>query len=291
MPLTPPTQDRAIDAFSQYRFSQNLNLLSRAITQGRNVIQFPDLSFNLTKLDWSLVDVSPGIAFKDDVLIHIKQTYELDFADNNYYIDPSGQMDNEGYYFIVLQYYYARSLPAPKAFIKIIRDVDTYYYPYMNDLIFLGSAQVSFNHSLSRYEVIQIVKAVDIHATIIGTNTEMFTIDSNHNSFHLKVNDDERTIELAMGPSISAVYICAEINNAFYGNSPAVATPYGLSPSKIKLTAPLVGINSSIFLYASNSTANIVLGFIGSDSNAIIGQLTPPYVTYEWGEVDGGWVA
>jgi hypothetical protein len=285
MSLTPPEQERAIDPFSQYRWSQNLNRLSRAVTGGRNAVHFADRSFKLTKMDWKTVTVDPGIAFKDDVLIHIKELVELDFTNNEYYIDPTGTMEAAGYYYIVLQYYYNRSLPAPVALIRIIRDTALYYYPYETDLIFLGAAQVTFNVSESRFEINTIVTAVDIHAILIGDKDEPFLIDSEHNLFKLKINNDLRTVVLTLG-SRTAAEICADINSAF---GYPVASVY--QSKRVKIEAPLVGVNSEIWLYGSGSTANLILGFVGDDDNAsAIGQLTPPIINYTWGDVDGGWL-
>ena len=147
MAITAPVQERAVDPYSGNRYSSIINRLSRIVTNGQDVILYPFQSFSLTRVNDTTVTVGPGVCVKDDVLIHIKESFTLDFDDNDYYIDEIGDMESEGYYYIVLQYFYARSLPAPKAWIRLIRDTSGLYDTgnYADRYIFLGAAHVIFD--------------------------------------------------------------------------------------------------------------------------------------------------
>lgn len=153
MALTAPVQERSVDPYSNRRFSSILNRMTRVVSTGQDVILFPNQSFSFTNTAWYEVKISPGICIKDDVLIHITEDYYMNFANNNYYIDEAGTMIEIGYYYIVLQYLYARSLPTPKAWYKIIRDIDAHYVGHENNFIFLGTARIIWNGGESRYEI------------------------------------------------------------------------------------------------------------------------------------------
>lgn len=153
MPLTFPNQVRSVDPYSDNRFSSVINRLSRLVTGGNDCILFGQQSFSLTRLDWQTVRIGPGICIKNDVLIHIIQNFDVDFDDNDFYVDETGAMDNEGYYYILLQYFYSRSLPTPQAALRIVRDVATLYTPYSNRYIFLGTANIIYNIGETRYEL------------------------------------------------------------------------------------------------------------------------------------------
>jgi len=152
MSISAPEQERAVDPYSSNRYSSIINRLSRIVTSGSDVILYPFQSFILTRLNDTTVSIGPGICIKDDVLIHIKESFTVDFDDNDYYIDEIGDMELPGYYYIVLQYAYAKSLPAPKAWIRLIRNTAGLYHTadYAERYIFLGVAQVIFDSPIYR---------------------------------------------------------------------------------------------------------------------------------------------
>lgn len=162
MALTAPLQERSVDPYSNRRFSSVLNRITRIASGGRDVILFPNQSFRLTLLNYKEVEVSNGICVKDDVLIHVTEDFNLDFSNNDYYVDDSDAMTQASDYFIVLSYVYARKLPAPRAWIQIIRATgeegdlgppNSLYYGMEHVYIFLGSATVEWEAGQSRYEV------------------------------------------------------------------------------------------------------------------------------------------
>lgn len=128
MPVTP-NQIRAVDPYSESRFSDNYNLRSRMVTGGRDVILFPD-SFAITWTpDSTSFIVGPGIAIMDDVLVHIMEDTEFDLSnDTNAMIDNSQSSPpiptdetSEFQLKLCLQYKYARTIPPQSAQLGLIR--------------------------------------------------------------------------------------------------------------------------------------------------------------------------
>lgn len=153
MALIAPTQERSVDPISDNRFSSVINRFSRILTNGMDVILFPNQSFKFEIVDWNKLLVKNGICIKDDVFIHITEDFNLMLDDNEYYIDDTGDMTSDGYYYIVLQYFYARSFVAPKAYIRIIRDKAIHFLPYQSRYIFLGCLDIHYNSLQLRYEI------------------------------------------------------------------------------------------------------------------------------------------
>jgi len=170
MALTAPAQERSIDPYSNRRFSSVFNRITRVASTGTDVILYPTQSFKLTKMNWKEVKVETGICVKDDVLIHITEDFYIDFSNNNYYIDETGAMTSTDYYYIVLQYLYARSLPAPKAWIRIIRDIAALYTGHEHQYIFLGAALIVWNGTESRYEISAVYHNTPIKRPVAAGN-------------------------------------------------------------------------------------------------------------------------
>jgi len=164
MALLQPTQKISINPYDSNRWSSVINRMHRIVTGGRDVILKPDESFTLSISDEpanpeypdSSVTISAGICVKDDVLIHITEDYKLDFTDRLVYVDPSDEDENmfnsTGYYIIVLEYTYSRSLPSPIAFFRIIKDIDI-YTTYTDNYLFIGTALVSYDVDEERYYI------------------------------------------------------------------------------------------------------------------------------------------
>lgn len=128
MPIIPQ-QIRAVDPYSESRFSDNYNLRSRMVTGGRDVILFPD-SFAITQNpNKTSFTVGPGVAIIDDVLVHVLEETEFDLsADTDAMMDasqvsppiPEGET-GEFYLDLYIYYKYARTIPAPVARLGLIR--------------------------------------------------------------------------------------------------------------------------------------------------------------------------
>ena len=117
-----PIQIRTIDPYSSYS-SSVVNQLTRMITRGVDCISGThsiDVSIDpvtpLTKLI-----VSPGICFKDDVIIEISSEFSIDMELPDFYLDALPLYDI-GYYYVTLKYTYVKSKPAPVASIVILRN-------------------------------------------------------------------------------------------------------------------------------------------------------------------------
>ena len=146
-----PTQQRAVDPFASYN-SNVVNQLTRMNTyrgqESNGLIAIhPDLQITLdSTAPLYIVDVSPGIAYKDDMFLRLSAIHEVDFRDSTNYVDFGTGFDEIGYYYIVLQYHYAKSRPAPQVSIKIIKPSQRSNFdwsdPSTNDFIFLKAVNV-----------------------------------------------------------------------------------------------------------------------------------------------------
>lgn len=115
-----PTQTRTVDPFASYN-SDTVNALTKMITNGDNALFSPramDVTFDSTSPNRYLI-VSTGIAFIDDVLIEITANHTVDFDNSTHYF--GGAIIKEpGNYYIVLEYQFLKSRPAPEAAVKIL---------------------------------------------------------------------------------------------------------------------------------------------------------------------------
>lgn len=141
-----PSQHRSVDPYSDNRFSSVINRQTRILTGGENVVVYPDDSFQFSDSTADLeIIISPGVAIKDDVVVHITEDFTMGLNDSQFYEDPTPGIISVGEYYIVLKYRYARSLPSPKAEYKIIRDVESLYHPYTWRYVLLGVFTIGFD--------------------------------------------------------------------------------------------------------------------------------------------------
>ena len=147
-----PAQERAVDPFASYN-SNVVNQLTRIVTQkGQNVNGLiaihTDLQVDLTTtIPKYVVKVYPGVAYKDDVFIRLTSPqHGVDFRDSAHYVDFGTGFDETGYYYIVLEYNYMKSRPAPQAELKIIKPSQRVNFdwslPSSHDFIFLKAIHV-----------------------------------------------------------------------------------------------------------------------------------------------------
>lgn len=140
-PFAYPDQERVMDGFSDNRFSSVMNRVMKMATI-EDIVLFPGQTFKFTVDSTSEVTIGEGIFIKDNMIVHVQESFTLDFSNNDYYIDSTGNMEEEGYYYIVAKYEYKRQRPGPKASYHIIRD--TYLYD-SSIHIFLGTAEIINN--------------------------------------------------------------------------------------------------------------------------------------------------
>jgi len=142
-----PDQYRAVDPFASYN-SNSVNQLTELITRGDNVLDTPcglDIESDSTS-PLTVVIVKPGYAFKDDVMIVITQDHQVDFEDPDQYISFGAGFNETGYYYIVLEYDYVKSRPAPQAKVKIVKPSQVSHYTYntsSSSLMFLKAVLIS----------------------------------------------------------------------------------------------------------------------------------------------------
>lgn len=141
--LTPPTQVRTIDPFENERFSTAVNRFTRIYTGGEDWLLYPNESFQLSdSTGINLIGISSGFAIKDDVLIHVSDSFDLDFTDDDYYLDEIPGMISNGWYYILLYYNFTRQYPPPSAYYRILRNTSL-FTTYLTNYLFLGAAYVT----------------------------------------------------------------------------------------------------------------------------------------------------
>jgi hypothetical protein len=137
-----PSQIRTIDPFAEYN-SNVANKLTRMLSKNDNVLMSAN-SLQLTQDSTSPLTVAvvqTGYAIKDDVLIEISADHRVDFTDLENYIAPGAGFDEIGYYYVVLQYTYVKSRPAPEVHIKILKPTQRGGYP-VDSLMMVGVVKV-----------------------------------------------------------------------------------------------------------------------------------------------------
>jgi len=135
-------QERAVDPFASYH-SNVVNQLVRVVTKGKDCILQPralDVIPHTTNPE-SKVIVTSGFCIKDNVLIWIKQDYEVDFNNVDFY-PVGGNFNKVGYYFVCLDYTYQKARPAPQARITVL---DPNQHNLLNSMMFLKAAYVIFD--------------------------------------------------------------------------------------------------------------------------------------------------
>jgi len=162
-----PEQYRAVDPFASYD-SNTVNQLVEIRARAENVLDIPcglDVISDSTSPNDTVI-VRPGYAFKDDVMIYVSEEHSVDFNDQDQYVSFGSGFDEAGNYYIVLEYTYIKSRPAPQARIKIVKPSQRGNYDYGNSstsLVFLKSVNViwtgsEFNiNSLADYDSTLIV--------------------------------------------------------------------------------------------------------------------------------------
>jgi len=140
-----PSQQRAIDPYASYN-SNIANRLTRMKTYDTNCLDHHhsmDVTIDSTSPITNVV-VSDGIAYKDDVIIEFTSNWSVDMTDGDYYIPGTIPWNEAGYYYVAIDYTYAKSKPAPRAAIRILKP--SQQAQITNDqYLFLKAVEVSFN--------------------------------------------------------------------------------------------------------------------------------------------------
>ena len=137
-----PSQVRTIDPFAEYN-SNVANRFTRIVTGGVNALHSVN-SLRLSLVDATSVTsvvVSTGTVVKDDVLIQVTAEHIVEFTDRDNYINFSTGFDEVGHYYVVLEYTYVKSRPAPEVRIKILKPSQR-TVPLAGSLLLLGVVNV-----------------------------------------------------------------------------------------------------------------------------------------------------
>jgi hypothetical protein len=141
-----PVQRRTVDPFATYN-SDTVNKLTRMTTFGQNVLERYS-SLRCTIVDGTsktIVTLSPGVVYKDDVRLEMPESTLIDFEDPDYYVNFGPGFNEEGYYYILLEYKYEKSRPAPQAKIAILKPSQRSLFDFNTDWVLLQVAEVEFN--------------------------------------------------------------------------------------------------------------------------------------------------
>lgn len=118
-----PSQSRAVDPFASYN-SNIVNTLTRMVTHGVDGLANAN-SCDVEIVTDTTLKLNPGIIYKDDVWIEIEADHTIDFEDTDHYYSFGAGFNESGVYYIVLDYTYTKSRPAPQAKILIIKPSQT----------------------------------------------------------------------------------------------------------------------------------------------------------------------
>lgn len=158
-------QERAVNPFRSNE-SNAVNRLTRILTLGNNYVLEPE---KCALIDYKTVRVLATHYIKDDVYIHFKQDFDLDFTDiDNYYSLTDRGMNRAGIYYVVLHYVFVESIPFPIAKIKILKNQSELTPAFL----LLCNANVEYNSLEDRFEIASInfqnVPILNIGALRIG---------------------------------------------------------------------------------------------------------------------------
>ena len=147
MAASKPSQVRTVDPFASFN-SDTVNKLTKMVTfDEEGLARINDLRVtNANDARSTAVFVSTGFLYKDNVLFDITSQTKVDFntADHYYDWDSPGLGFNEnGYYYIVLNYNYVKSRPAPEATYQIIKPSQRGSYSYGGSWVFLACVLIS----------------------------------------------------------------------------------------------------------------------------------------------------
>lgn len=188
-----PNQTRTVDAFSSYH-SNIVNRLTRIISDGEDVIIGND-SLSVSIMDSTNLNLSSGFVIKDDVLIEVTSNFNIDLESSDLYYDGASPLPEEGLYYIVLDYTYEKTKPAPEANIVVLTPSQTNDITY-NRFLFLQSVDIIDSGSglvideiygydpndknITRNYVSEISQGHPYKSKLILDNLNVFRVESNY---------------------------------------------------------------------------------------------------------------
>ncbi len=140
-----PSQERTVDPFASYN-SNTVNQLTEMITKGDNgLTEYNGIQVSADSTSpYTQSIVSVGTIYKDDVMVTLTSSHTVNFEDSNHYVSFGTGFNEVGTYYIVLDYTYAKSRPAPQASIKILKPSQIPSASVGTSLFFLKAVTVIF---------------------------------------------------------------------------------------------------------------------------------------------------
>ncbi len=145
MSSSVPIQIRTVDPFASYN-SDTVNKLTHMLNSGDDLLENLQSCDVTDSTSINKVILSPGIVYKDDVLIEITESHIIDFTDSLQYQEFGSGFNENGYYYIVLKYTFQKQRPAPEAEVLIIKPTqinDLYPLYPSGEFLFLKAVHVS----------------------------------------------------------------------------------------------------------------------------------------------------
>jgi len=153
MASSTPSQTRAVDPFASFN-SNTVNQLTEMITRGENGLT----DYNAMQVisdstsPFTQAVVTPGTIYKDDVMITFTAPHVVNFTDPEHYVSFGSGWNEAGTYYIVLDYTYVKSRPAPQASVKILKPSQIPNPSLGTSLFFLKAVTVIFTGSTFRID-------------------------------------------------------------------------------------------------------------------------------------------
>jgi hypothetical protein len=123
-----PAQDRSVDPYSSYN-SDNVNGLTRIFSKGLDVVS-SGLDVEIDTV--TSIIVGAGVGIKDDVMINITEdNINIDLTDPEWFVETTAMNDSTAKYYVVMDYVYLKSSPAPRASIRILKNRGQFTERYM----------------------------------------------------------------------------------------------------------------------------------------------------------------
>jgi len=150
MAASIPSQTRTVDPFASYD-SDTVNKHTKMVTfDEEGMARINDLRVT-EALDSTSVIVSTGFVYKDQVLIHMTGQGIVDFNNPDHYYDYDDPVASpqDGLNYIILNYVYVKSRPAPQASYQIVKQSQRGTYSPGGSWIFLACVDISFAGGVS----------------------------------------------------------------------------------------------------------------------------------------------
>lgn len=138
-----PTQTRAVDPFASFN-SNTVNALTKIVTRGDDgLTDYNALQVTADSTSpYTQAVVGVGTVYKDDVMVSITSPHTVNFEDSDHYASFGTGFNETGYYYIILDYTYAKSRPAPSATIKILKPSQISYLATDPGYFFLKAVKI-----------------------------------------------------------------------------------------------------------------------------------------------------